>query len=490
MGKLRLAGPPTFRRQFAASLAATMVFSIACTACVWTFSFWLLSREILFRPANYYERSSAQIVSFAQAHSDKVLSLDFRSTLEGVIPLEGIDYQVLDASANLIYGSIDEPMLAPEQLWSAINTQARVAGRIVEYRPIGDPSGNLRGILVLVYDLSLSGANPSRIGAARAFVAVNLAAPFLFFLLFTLIFARRVGRRLEPPIALLVEAANRIRHHDLDFSLKGVRGSRELNELAEAFEEMRSALQRALESALRAERDLRNMVAAIAHDLQTPLSVIRGHVDNLIAREDRRAERLDRYLQTIRRNVERASHLVREMSEVAEIDRPGFVLTSQLVDLVAYFEQKVEEWQSVAESKSITLSASIVVSSDHDGWLQVDIHRVDQMLTNVLENALRVTPVGGEVSLNVEIRRDSLRMEISDSGPGLSERDLVHAFDPFYRGDQARSRTMGRSGLGLYIVKKLARQHGGDVQIGNRPEGGGAYVVIDLSALRIGGAER
>ena len=128
MGKLRLAGPPTFRRQFAASLAATMVFSIACTACVWTFSFWLLSREILFRPANYYERSSAQIVSFAQAHSDKVLSLDFRSTLEGVIPLEGIDYQVLDASANLIYGSIDEPMLAPEQLWSAINTQAESRG--------------------------------------------------------------------------------------------------------------------------------------------------------------------------------------------------------------------------------------------------------------------------------------------------------------------------------------------------------------------------
>src|SRR5690606_32531510 len=172
----------------------------------------------------------------------------------------------------------------------------------------------------------------------------------------------------------------------------------------------------------------------------------RGHVDNLIAREDRRAERLDRYLQTIRRNVERASHLVREMSEVAEIDRPGFVLTSQLVDLVAYFEQKVEEWQSVAESKSITLSASIVVSSDHDGWLQVDIHRVDQMLTNVLENALRVTPVGGEVSLNVEIRRDSLRMEISDSGPGFSERDLVHAFDPFYRGDQAPSEGHGTVG--------------------------------------------
>ena len=296
---------PTFRRQFADSLAATMVLSIVCSALVWSLSLWLLSREILFRPANYHERQIPGIVAFVQAHHDQVLSPGFRPVLEGIVPLQGMDYQVLDASADLIYGSLQEPLLTSNEVWRRINTERRVDRRIVDYRPIGDPAGGLRGVFVIVYDLSITGANPSRSWSTSAFAAANMAAPFLFFLMFALIFARRIGKRLEPPVARLIDAADRIRRRDLEFTLAGTVGSKELAEVAGAFEAMRQALRQALIERWRIERERREMVAAITHDLRTPLSVIQGHVDTLLGREDRRADRLERYLQTIRRNAER-----------------------------------------------------------------------------------------------------------------------------------------------------------------------------------------
>lgn len=142
--------------------------------------------------------------------------------------------------------------------------------------------GSLKFLIHMTNVMSLSNKNIEnfpevfRVGFVILFVLGNMAAPFVFILLFTILFARRIGKRLVPPIVQLINGAGRIQRNELDFTLSVTGGSKELVQLTEAFEEMRSSLHQSLSAQWRMEQERRDMVAAIAHDLRTPLTDYTG----------------------------------------------------------------------------------------------------------------------------------------------------------------------------------------------------------------------
>lgn len=219
-----------------------------------------------------------------------------------------------------------------------MNTAETRDGQIYRYVPLIDRQGRLVGMLVLSYQISFLKANDSPLAAAVLVLA--MATPFITLGFFTYWFGRRLEKRISPAMASLMEGATRVERADLDFTLGEVGGTRELAALGNAFEKMRQSLRTSLESQWRAEQGRREMLAALAHDLFTPLTIILGHAENLLNRESRRDEHRYRPARAIHANAERAIRILEEMQEANRLERADFSLSPAPLDIRAYLEEK------------------------------------------------------------------------------------------------------------------------------------------------------
>lgn len=476
---------PTAGRRFTVYFLLTLVLSFVGTMAVWgTTLFFIVKEDGLLRPADYYESRIPEIAAFTKMYGPALLSETFRSQLEQVVPLQGMDYQVTDGAGRPLYGSWTEPVFSRSaEVAAKLNTTETVGPVVFTYIPVvDDTDGGLVGVLALAYELSLWSSNRDRVLPMALLGVVNTLAPFAFFFGFTLLFARRFSRRLAPDVSRLIDAAERIRRHDLDFSLDAPADTEELARLTGAFEKMRRALHESLQAQWRSEQAHRDMVAAVVHDVQTPLTVIQGLVDNLLSNEEKRLRRLDTYLPIIYRHTDRIARLVRHMERMTELERSDFVLHPEPLDVPAWLWDQCAHYKAICAEEGIRLSMTVKTADGHDGVLSLDGTRLEQVLANLVDNALRAMPDGGELRWEAAVEPGSFQLTVSDGGPGFTEKDLQHMFDRFYQGDESRSDLRGRAGLGLYIVKTIAEAHGGTVRARNVP-GGGASVTVRIAEV-------
>jgi signal transduction histidine kinase len=211
------------------------------------------------------------------------------------------------------------------------------------------------------------------------------------------------------------------------------------------------------EQALQARREL---VANVSHELRTPLASIRGHVESVVLRSIESA-RTREDLAIVEREVERLSSLVDDLFVLATTDANGLPLDIDEVDVSAVVQETAAAMGPLARRQS---RVSLVTDgTDAPRLVRADRERVTQVLQNLVRNAIRYTPEGGIVSIGVAANGSSVRVEVSDTGPGISADHLDHIFDRFYRADPARDRASGGAGLGLAIVKELVEAMGGVV---------------------------
>jgi two-component system OmpR family sensor kinase/two-component system sensor histidine kinase BaeS len=277
-------------------------------------------------------------------------------------------------------------------------------------------------------------------------------------------------RRVAAPIADLMSAADAVAEGDLTVRLReDVPG--EFGKLASRFNNMTAELQRS-------EQQRRNLTADIAHELRNPLHIIQGNLEgmlddvyqptteNLTATldETRLLARLVTDLQTLS---------LAESGQLALHPVPSLA-ADLLADAAANFSARAAE-QGIHLSVEMPAEAASL-------QLNVDPHRIGQVLSNLLVNALRHTPSGGSVTLGASPTPGGVRLTVSDTGVGIPPEDLPYVFDRFWRGDRSRGRAEGTgSGLGLAIAKQLVEAHGGTISATSRL-GGGTEMVIDLPA--------
>ncbi|MDO3410106.1 sensor histidine kinase [Saccharibacillus sp. CPCC 101409] len=431
-----LIGRSFHRTLLLSALAALLTWALALTA------FYLWGS---LRPANYYESRIPQIAERVRRLDDP-LSPVSRGAVEDMIPLEGMGYQIIDSSGRTVYGSFeasgDAEVRDAADLLRRLNTHVSSDGFYIRYEPLTGPDGSFAGALALRYKLTVASANPAFglvIGLGGLLMA---AAPFGYLYLFTYLEGRRLSRRLEEPFDRLIAAAEQIREHDLDFSLEsGGTGVRELNQLLAAFEQMREALQESLRREWELERERRDLTAAVAHDLGTPLSVILGHAEVMLEDAGRRPERAERYAATILGAARRCIRLTEDLSEAARVERPDFTLSPEPVDLEAAVRAKGREYAFLCRQRGVTfaLEARDLRAERERGPLRLDQHRINRVLDNLVSNALRYAPEGGSVALSLRIRPGEAEFEVRDSGPGFAEAGGGRIFEKFYREDAARA---------------------------------------------------
>lgn len=213
----------------------------------------------------------------------------------------------------------------------------------------------------------------------------------------------------------------------------------------------------------------------ISHELRTPLTSILAFVETLENGGLEDDENNRHFLTVIRRNGERMKNLIAEILELSQIEAGNVSLALTDVDLPRLVGEIVTSLSSMAADREITLSNAVRPAST----VRADQKRLEQMLTNLIDNAIRFNRRGGSVTVNDEILHGRHLITITDTGEGIEAKELRRVFERFYRVDRARTREVGGTGLGLAIVKHLARLHGGEVSVASEL-GVGTKFTIEL----------
>lgn len=241
----------------------------------------------------------------------------------------------------------------------------------------------------------------------------------------------------------------------------------ELGDLSNAFNHMAEALERA-------ERLRREMTADVAHELRNPLAVMQARVEAIL---DGVYASTPENLQAVLEQTRLLKRLVDDLSTLALADAGRLHVERKPTDVGELVRQVAEGYRLQADQAGIRLGMS--VSLEGVAEARLDAARVEQILGNLVSNAIRHTPSGGDILVRVEQRSgtDRLVLEVLDSGEGIPPDSLPYVFERFYRADRGRGRHQGGTGLGLAIARKLAEAHGGTLEAANRPEGGARFTL-------------
>jgi signal transduction histidine kinase len=295
-------------------------------------------------------------------------------------------------------------------------------------------------------------------------LSVALLAAVVLALAVSWYFSRRVHRSISPVTAAASEVA--AGRYDVRVPDPGLGGefatlTRTFNALAERLAAVESTRRR--------------MLADLAHEMRTPLATVDAHLE---AVEDG-VRTLDRAtLEVLRGSTRRLRRLAEDIGAVSRVEEGGLVVDPRPVDPAALTEAASDTARERYAAKGVRLETSI---DTHD-FVLADADRIGQVLTNLLDNALRHTPAGGTVTLSCSRHDRWVQLTVSDTGEGIAGEHLAHVFDRFYRVDSARDRDHGGSGIGLSIAKALVEAHGGGISVTSAGPGEGAAFTVRLPA--------
>jgi signal transduction histidine kinase len=214
------------------------------------------------------------------------------------------------------------------------------------------------------------------------------------------------------------------------------------------------------------ERLRTDLIAWVSHDLQTPLASMRAILEAISDGVVEDPETVKRYLNTAQRDVRSLSALIDDLFQMAQLDAGGIPLEKEDASLADLISDTLESFSALASQQVITLEGSAEVDVDP---VLMDTQRIGRVLNNLIGNALRHTPTGGQVAVNARRAGSSVEVTIRDSGEGIRAEDLPNIFESFYRGEKSRSRATGGAGLGLAIARGIVRAHGGEIRVESQP---------------------
>ena len=310
----------------------------------------------------------------------------------------------------------------------------------------------------MVYDISLPQSSSSQV----KLMAKDMILTATIILVFT---ALSVGlwiyRSIAVPLVKLKKATKNIKEGNLDFVLE-VEGNDEFSQLCQDFEEMRKRLKESTEEKILMDKENKELISNISHDLKTPITAVKGYVEGIMDGVADTPEKMDRYVRTIYNKTNEMDHLINELTFYSKIDTNRIPYTFSKLNVEDYFSDCAEELGLEMETRGIEL----VYANYVEKGVQViaDGEQIRRVIHNIVSNAIKyMEKPRGIIQLRVKDVGDFIQAEIEDNGKGIAAKDLPYIFDRFYRTDVSRNSSKGGSGIGLSIVKKIMEDHGGKV---------------------------
>ena len=277
-----------------------------------------------------------------------------------------------------------------------------------------------------------------------------------------------IYRSVATPLVKLRKATQNIKEGNLDFVLE-VDGTDEFAELCRDFEEMRRRLKESAEEKVLLDKENKELISNISHDLKTPITAVKGYVEVIMDGVEDTPEKMDRYVRTIYNKTNEMDHLINELTFYSKIDTNRIPYTFSKLNVDDYFSDCAEEVGLELETRGIQLYYANYV--EKDVFVIADGEQIRRVIHNIISNAIKyMDKPKGVIQIRVKDVGDFIQVEIEDNGKGIASKDLTYIFDRFYRTDVSRNSSKGGSGIGLSIVRKILEDHGGKVWATSREE--------------------
>jgi signal transduction histidine kinase len=297
------------------------------------------------------------------------------------------------------------------------------------------------------------------LGTLNNFLIWAAAVSFLI----CLIFGAYTARHLTRPISRVIDAAGRIAEGDYDGRIAEKSTTKEIAKLTGSINSLAESLEN--QELLR-----KRLTADVAHELRTPLATLQSHMEAMIDgvwKPDKPR------LVSCHEEILRLKKLVGELETLSRYEAENMALQIEKFDISELLKRILGSFESEFGGKDIT--SSLV---GEEVWIEADKDKLSQVFINLISNAVKFTPEGGRIEVNVKKDEETAAIEVSDTGAGISKQDLPHIFERFYRTDRSRSRATGGFGIGLTIAKSIVKAHGGDITASSEEGKGSTFTVI------------
>lgn len=405
-------------------------------------------------PANYAETQISEVKA-------EIIKADEIST--DMIPAL-CEYAVFSPEGAYLHGSLNST--AAVDAWNVVTDNAMGTG--YQYAVIERENE----VCLLRYVIK---AAFSPVMLRKIFPDVEILMILLFIICFltgAAIIAFRFGKLLTVKMQGLQEAAVKIQQQDLDFSIQ-LSGIYEIDNVLCSLDKMKDALKDSLQQQWNLEQARKEQISALAHDIKTPVTIIRGNAELL--RETAQNEIQKEFTQYIFNNANQVEKYIKQLINISKM-QDRFYIEFNWIDTTIFLQGIENQMKALAMTKNMKAQMELHNVPER---LYVDKELFTRAMINVLDNAVEHTPDGGEIVFTVEADSETIRFQISDSGAGFSEADINKVTKQFYMSD--KSRAMGNHyGMGLFITESIVRQHEGMLIIKNNPITGGGQVSIHL----------
>lgn len=286
-----------------------------------------------------------------------------------------------------------------------------------------------------------------------------------------------IYRTVSLPLAKLQAAARNIKEGNLDFEIKNETND-EIGQLCQDFEEMRLRLKANAEEKVAYDKENKELISNISHDLKTPITAVKGYVEGIMDGVADTPEKMDRYIRTIYNKANEMDRLINELTFYSKIDTNRIPYTFNKIHISDYFEDCVDELSVELESSGVSLTYFNYL--EEDAVVIADAEQLKRVINNIVSNSLKyMDKPKGVINIRLRDVGDFIQIEIEDNGKGIAQKDLANIFERFYRTDASRNSSKGGSGIGLSIVKKIMEDHGGQV-LATSKEGTGTTMYLAL----------
>ncbi|MFR6090356.1 MAG: ATP-binding protein [Lachnospiraceae bacterium] len=414
--------------------------------------------------------ASLGIVNYANQSEEFVKTIapvlastpDLADVTENMPP--GCDYLLLDKSYTILETSLknDDVKSALRYATDGVNTANNGKQFLLITRD--------KELIVLQYYIGSRFINPwlNKYFPSPEMILYSLIALNCVFvcILLTIRFSRRLQKQLVP----IMNATEEISSQNLDFEI-GHSNIKEFEDVLLSFSKMRDNLKNSLEQQWAAEQTRKEQIAALAHDLKTPLTVIRGNID-LLEETPLNSEQQE-FIKYASFSSEQMESYIKTLIELSRASM-GYGLLIQQIPFSSFWENLCEQIRALCSIQHINLQTSTDTPPEH---FQGDRILIERAVMNIVSNAFEFSPEQSILKVKAEGDGKTLKIRITDSGTGFSQKALKHAKELFFMDDQSRSSKL-HFGMGLYITNHIVEQHHGNMQIQNSAETKGGEVIL------------
>ncbi|MFA9462808.1 MAG: ATP-binding protein [Velocimicrobium sp.] len=433
-------------------------FGTILWALILIFFYSVFASSGMLYPANYAEQQLGKTKDVIV--SSEIISPELIPNL--------CDYAVYTPNGAILSGNLNQ--YDAKKAWNRVLTCEKSQDLFYNYMKISKKDQ----VCVIRYSLSPQYKSP----VLRKYLPKIEPLTFLIFMvgfiLSTFILASIFGRKLTQKMGSLQYTTEKIQNQELEFTVESS-GVLEIDDVLRSMEKMKDALKESLKRQWDLEQTRREQMSALAHDIKTPITIVRGNVDLLS--ETNQTEEQKEYITYIEESTHQMEQYIKTLIEISKAEA-GYFLRKEPIDSKNFMENISNQIDAVVAVKKMTLNFE---TSNAPTFFYADYGLLQRAILNLVSNAVEFSSKNGKIIFKMESAQNHIRFCVVDYGKGFSAVDLKQATQQFYMGDKSRTSNT-HYGMGLFIANSIAIQHGGTLSIANSEVTGGGIVTIEIPA--------